>query len=265
MTRDDILSLFKSEDYEKAVIEIKKGLKEKPDDGELTYYLFLAENRDYANISINDIVGESMFNRAMDLSNRRLKNEFEAEYNFYRDLNEYFRRIFCYANRGNINKFIISLKASNPPYILPSDIDEFISNLDYVVTSGIAPKIVDMNLISLNMLYIENQSEEVLEVLKQLIEKAKMINSDLSPYEIIKTKNKLIDKAIIIRDGKKVEIPKEEPEKENNEETNDNNEDKYQNKNKVLLVLGLILLISPFCLAGLMLLVVYSASNNKNK
>ena len=183
MTRREIEDLFKTEDYDKAVLKIKNALKDDSDNGELIYYLFLAENKDYANIDLDNIVNEVNFNRAIELSNRRLRNEFEAEYNFYRDSDPMFRKMFCYASRENKEKFYGMIEEVEEAK-MPEDIDTYLDNLDYLVNSRISKTTLECNIVCLNLLYILTKEERILGLINHLLPIAKDMDFRYDEYQV---------------------------------------------------------------------------------
>ncbi len=213
MAKEDILKLFKTEEYGKAIIAIKTELRKDPDDGELIYLLFLAKNGDYSNIDLNNIVNEVDFNKALEISNRRLRNEFEAEYNFYRDSDPVFRKMFCYASRGNKNK-VLELYEKVNTATMPTNLTEYIGNMDYVVTSKIAKDALELNLLTTNLLYICTKEEKIIPVLKQLASVMKVIDKRYIEYIPFKSKKGL--KEYIFNNTSKeedvelIEMPNEE-------------------------------------------------------
>ncbi len=190
MTRREIEDLFKTEDYDKAVLKIKNALKDDSDNGELIYYLFLAENKDYANIDLDNIVNEVNFNRAIELSNRRLRNEFEAEYNFYRDSDPQIRKLFCYASRGNIDK-VLKLFDKINDVKLPENIDEYIDNLDYIVTLKTNRNALKLNILSVNLLYILVKDGRLLKIINNLLNIIKQMDFKYNRFVVFSDKSEL--------------------------------------------------------------------------
>ena len=274
MTRKDVEELFKNEEYDKATIMLKKELKDDPENGELLYYLFLAENRDYSNIDLNNIVNEVNFNRALEYSNRRLKNEFEAEYNFYRDCDPEFRRMFCYASRENKEQ-VLKLYEKVKTAKLPSNLTEYIDNMDYVVTSKITKEALELNILTTNLLYICTKEEKIKPVLKQLVSIMSQIDKRYVEYILFENKRGLkkyvIDKSPDSDDDdiELIEIPKEEEkqkeeinktsrpkniiDEDKNDERNGINNDPYRG----LLIAGIICLVFWWPI-GLVLLIIYA-------
>ncbi len=274
MTRKDVEELFKNEEYDKATIMLKKELKDDPENGELLYYLFLAENRDYSNIDLNNIVNEVNFNRALEYSNRRLKNEFEAEYNFYRDCDPEFRRMFCYASRENKEQ-VLKLYEKVKTAKLPSNLTEYIDNMDYVVTSKITKEALELNILTTNLLYICTKEEKIKPVLKQLVSIMSQIDKRYVEYILFENKRGLkkyvIDKSPDSDDDdiELIEIPKEEEkqkeeinktsrpkniiDEDKNDERNGSNNDPYRG----LLIAGIICLVFWWPI-GLVLLIIYA-------
>ena len=184
MTRKDIELLFKSESYNEAMELLRKELQDDSENAEWFYYLFLAENGDYANINLNDIVCEFDFNRALDFANTRLKNSFTSEYNFYKAVDPTLRKYFAYASRGNVEKFeyLLNNYGYYPTALIHdgSSTKDFFSNLDYLVTSRVKPEIVDLNLLAINLLYLATNNNKVLESYNVLKERAEEIGTTLA-------------------------------------------------------------------------------------
>lgn len=193
MAKKSIEVLFQKEEYDKAITTIKQMLKEDTDNGELIYYLFLAENKDYANIDLNNIVNEVNFNRALDLSNRRLRNEFEAEYNFYRDSDPVFRKMFCYARRENKNKVLELFGKTDYEVKLPNNLDEYFDNMDYVVTSRITKTSLELNLLIVNLLFILTKEKRLIDIIKEIKKILIEIEPRYEEFKIFIDKNKLYD------------------------------------------------------------------------
>ncbi len=216
MAKKSIEVLFQKEEYDKAIITIKQMLKEDTDNGELIYYLFLAENKDYANIDLNNIVNEVNFNRALDLSNRRLRNEFEAEYNFFRDSDPSFRKMFCYARRENKDKVLELFEKTNGPVTLPNDLDMYLDNMDYVVTSRVTKKTLELNLLVVNLLFILTREKRLVSILAEIRNILVEIDSRYKEFKGFSNKVKLAD--FIFNPDKDDEIElvevKKEPQKE---------------------------------------------------
>ena len=184
MTRKDIELLFQSESYDEAMRLLRKELQEDSENAEWYYYLFLAENGDYANINFEDVVCEFDFNRALDLANVRLRELFLAEYNFYKAVDPALRKYFAYASRGNIDKFeaLLNTYENRATKLIHDSTSkkDFYSNLDYLVTSRVKHEIVDLNILSLNLLYLSIQNKKVLEIYNVLKERAEEIGTTLA-------------------------------------------------------------------------------------
>ena len=184
MTRKDIELLFQSESYDEAMRLLRKELQEDSENAEWYYYLFLAENGDYANINFEDVVCEFDFNRALDLANARLRELFLAEYNFYKAVDPALRKYFAYASRGNIDKFeaLLNTYENRATKLIHDSTSkkDFYSNLDYLVTSRVKHEIVDLNILSLNLLYLSIQNKKVLEIYNVLKERAEEIGTTLA-------------------------------------------------------------------------------------
>ena len=222
MAKKSIEVLFQKEEYDKAITTIKQMLKEDTDNGELIYYLFLAENKDYANINLNNIVNEVNFNRALDLSNRRLRNEFEAEYNFFRDSDPSFRKMFCYARRENKDKVLELFERTNGPVTLPNDLDAYLDNMDYIVTSRVTKKTLELNLLVVNLLFILTREKRLVSIMDEIRNILVEIDSRYKEFKGINDKVELADFIFNPKsEDDKIELVevKEEPKKE---EPNDN-------------------------------------------
>ena len=184
MTRKDIELLFQSESYDETMRLLRKELQEDSENAEWYYYLFLAENGDYANINFEDVVCEFDFNRALDLANARLRELFLAEYNFYKAVNPNLRKYFAYASRGNIDKFeeLLDTYGNKATKLIhdSSNIEDFLSNLDYLVTFRVKHEIVDLNILALNLLYLATRNDRVYEIYKLLKARAKEIGTVLA-------------------------------------------------------------------------------------
>lgn len=210
----DIEELFKNELYDKAIIEIKKELRLDSFNAELFYYLFLAENGDYLNINLDDINNEIDLNKAISLANIRLKASFESEYNFYQAVDSTYRKLFIHATRDRMKEFIDLCRSINLSDRInlvndKSDEREFISNLDYIVTSRVNHEVVDMNLIALNLFYLNTRRNEVLKIYDVLKLRAIDMNTPLSKSNFINDYNDL-EKSIILLTGQKEELLKDE-------------------------------------------------------
>ena len=188
MTRKDIELLFKSESYNEAMELLRKELQDDTENAEWYYYLFLAENGDYANINLNDIACEFNLNRALDLANTRLRDSFNAEYNFYKAVDPTLRKYFAYASRDNIDKFEFLLNSygyyATALIHDESSTKDFFSNLDYLVTSRVKPEIIDLNLLAINILYLATNNNKVLDSYNVLKERAEEIGTTLSKTKL---------------------------------------------------------------------------------
>ena len=190
MTKQEIEEYFQKELYEEAAKKLRNALQEDSSNAEWFYYLYLAENKDYANVDFDNVHNEMDLNRAMELSNKRLRMFFESEYSFYRALDPNLRKFFTYASRGNFTKFSECLDAYDfkPTKLIcnSSNENDFYSNLDYLVTIRIKPEIVYLNILALNILYIVTKEKGVLDILNTLNEKAieaNMIESSLDVFQ----------------------------------------------------------------------------------
>ena len=192
MSREEILLLFKNEEYDKAVLEIKKALKEDSDNGELFYYLFLAENRDYSNMDINNILSEVNFNKALEYSNRRLKNEIEAEYNFFQACDENFRKLFCYALRGNKDGIFEIIDNINDAK-LPDNIDEYLGDLDFIVNSRKERDSFDLTMMVVNLLYILTNENRLVQIYNDGMKNASMFDESYETIYLAKSREELYD------------------------------------------------------------------------
>ena len=77
MTKQEIEEYFQKELYEEAAKKLRNALQEDSSNAEWFYYLYLAENKDYANVDFDNVHNEMDLNRAMELSNKRLRMFFE--------------------------------------------------------------------------------------------------------------------------------------------------------------------------------------------
>ena len=183
LTVSQIEEYFKDEDYEGAKRVIKQELQRDSYNAELFYYLFLAENGDYSNMDLSNIQSEIDFNKAIDLSNLRLKASFQAEYNFYKAVDKDIRKYFSYAMRDNLDAFVNQLNNYGVKKVElindSSSVFDFMSNLDFLVTSRVKHSIVDMNLLALNILYLATNNEGVKNIFDVLKERASSIGTKL--------------------------------------------------------------------------------------
>ncbi len=208
MTRKDIELLFKSESYNEAMELLRKELQDDSENAEWFYYLFLAENGDYANINLNDIECEFNFNRALDLANTRLRDSFNAEYNFYKAVDPTLRKYFSYASRDNIDKFEFLLN-SHGYYATAlihdgSNTKDFFSNLDYLVTSRVKPEIIDLNLLAINILYLATNNNKVLDSYNVLKERAEEIGTTLSKTKLADSLYELKEYMQALKNNKRI-------------------------------------------------------------
>ena len=218
MTRKDIELLFKNESYTEAMELLRKALEDDSDNAEWVYYLFLAENGDYSNIDLSDIKCEFDFNRALRLANARLRESFQAEYNFYKAVDPALRKYFSYASRGNIEKFeqLLNSYGYKKTELIydSSSTKDFYSNLDYLVTSRVKKEIVDLNLLALNLLYLATQDKKVLDTYNVLMERAEEIGTTLAGAKIASSLTLIKAYMDNIKKNKKVSIEDEEKRKE---------------------------------------------------
>ena len=195
MTKQEIEEYFQKELYEEAAKKLRNALQEDSSNAEWFYYLYLAENRDYANIDFDNVHNEMDLNRAIDLSNKRLRDFFDSEYSFYKAVDPYLRKFFTYASRENYKSFSSCLDSYSfkPTKLIHNytDKNDFFSNLDYLVTIRIKPEIVYLNLLALNILYIVTKEEDVLSVWNTLKEKAKDANMESSELKLFHTKEEI--------------------------------------------------------------------------
>lgn len=195
MTKQEIDSLFQNESYDLAIMKLRNALREDSSNAEWFYYLYLAENRDYANIDFDNVHNEMDLNHAIDLSNKRLRDFFDSEYSFYKAVDPYLRKFFTYASRENYKSFSSCLDSYSfkPTKLIYNytDKNDFFSNLDYLVTIRIKPEIVYLNLLALNILYIVTKEEDVLSVWNTLKEKAKDANMESSELKLFHTKEEI--------------------------------------------------------------------------
>ncbi len=178
-----ILDLFKSGKYSDAKKEIRKLLKTDLDNSELDYYLFLAENSDYANMDLNNIASEATFNKALENANRRFKNEYEAEYKFFRDCDDNFRKLFCYAIRGDrdsIYGLIDNVKSAT----LPNNIDEYFSNLDYLLNSRKDRESFELVMMIVNFLYLLTNDKRLVRIYEDGKKTAVMFNPSYMTFNL---------------------------------------------------------------------------------
>ena len=214
MTRKDIELLFKSESYNEAMELLRKELQDDNENAEWFYFLFLAENKDYANINFNDTICEFDFNRALDLANTRLRDSFNAEYNFYKAVDPTLRKYFAYASRDNIDKFEFLLN-SHGYYATAlihdeSSAKDFFSNLDYLVTSRVKPEIIDLNLLAINILYLATNNNKVLESFNVLQERAEEIGTVLANVRLANNISEIKVGINVIKENKGSYIEKKE-------------------------------------------------------
>ena len=78
--KKEFRDLFYSEKYDDIVKDTKLLINNKPNDAELWYCLFLAENTNYIDIDFENINNEICFNKAIQLANKRQREEFNSEY-----------------------------------------------------------------------------------------------------------------------------------------------------------------------------------------
>ena len=181
--KKELLDLFKSGKYSDAKKEIRKLLKTDLDNSELNYYLFLAENSDYANIDLNNIASEATFNKALENANRRFKNEYEAEYKFFRDCDENFRKLFCYAIRGDRDS-IFGLIDNVKSATLPNNIDEYFSNLDYLLNSRKDRESFELVMMIVNFLYLLTNDKRLVRIYEDGKKTAVMFNPSYMTFNL---------------------------------------------------------------------------------
>jgi len=187
--KNDLRQLFFDEKYKEAEKAIRLRLDEKPDDPELLYSLFLANNGNYIDIDFDNVGYKKTFKKAVSLANKREKEKYESEYNLYKSFSTmpYMRKMFRYAELDNYEAIkLIMESVDDSPIVLDADINrtEFYSNLDYSVSSEIRAVSVDLNLVLVNLLYIKTNHEECIKIIENLSEMAAEFNSSLAPYVI---------------------------------------------------------------------------------
>ncbi len=83
--RSDIQELFDNEEYDIAITYIKELLQSDSNNSELWYALFLADNKGYENMDIDNIKNEMAFNKACELATPIQREQYEKEYNGFKD------------------------------------------------------------------------------------------------------------------------------------------------------------------------------------
>ncbi len=89
--RNDIQELFDKEEYDFAVTYIKELLQSNPKNAELWYALFLADNKGYENMDIDNIKNEIAFNKAFELATLEQRKQYGKEYNDFKDFTLFLR------------------------------------------------------------------------------------------------------------------------------------------------------------------------------
>ncbi len=212
MIKDDILKFFKTEEYDKAVLEIKKVLKENSDNGELFYYLFLAENKDYSNMNINNILSEVNFNKALELSNGKFKSLMETEYRFYKKSDVNLRKLLCDAKREKTNEVLELIKSVNDIKI-PTKNDEFLDDLEFIVGESDSLEFLKLNLYVLNLIYALSKEQKLKPVINDILDKIVFFDKRYSNYKIVDNKKDLllyIDKINNDKNEDKVVVKKDD-------------------------------------------------------
>ncbi len=160
---DEIYKLFHEQKYDEAKTKLKNKLKDDSNNAELLYKLFLAENNDYANMVDNDIKSEVSFNQAIQYAKPKNKKIYEFEYNFYRGLNNTYRKLFCYALRENVKELIDVAKNND---LSASNIDS--GNLMQVFSYYKDMKLKSLCFHIVNIAYVENKDESLYKKLKEV-------------------------------------------------------------------------------------------------
>ncbi len=83
--RKDLQKLFDNEEYDIAITYIKELLQSDSNDSELWYALFLADNKGYENMDIDNIKNEIAFNKACELATSIQRKQYEKEYSGFKD------------------------------------------------------------------------------------------------------------------------------------------------------------------------------------
>ena len=198
--KKEFRDLFYSEKYDEIIRQTKELVRDKDNDSELWYCLFLAENNNYIDIDFDNINNEICFNKAIQLANKRQREEYNSEYNLFKDLSKYpdLRKIVRYAEFGNYSKVIEYFNKMDDEEIkLPEDNDIY-SNLDYCFCTVSSPEVIDCCLLVTNLLYIKTKKEGYLTILNDLIGKSTEANTGLSPYNINYDLETLLSKAQLL-------------------------------------------------------------------
>ncbi len=88
--REDINKFIIKNGYESASKYIKKLLQSNPNDARLWYALFLADNKGYENMDMDNIKNEIAFNKACELSTPIQRERYEEELNNLKESAKYF-------------------------------------------------------------------------------------------------------------------------------------------------------------------------------
>lgn len=196
LTIKEIQELLKDEQFDTLLCKLEKELSLDPLNPEYLYYRFLVKNKDYSNIDFDNIKDIEDYNKAIDLSNTRLKIQFTSEFSFFKVLSNDLRKCFLYSFRYNVEAFKLQLKEINfakGAFRINDDYNTFISNLDYVITSSVNPLFIDMNLLSVNLLYLIYTDDKILSIYNLLHDRSKEIKTSLSNMEMAKSKTELFD------------------------------------------------------------------------
>ena len=144
--------LFLQGDYYSVVKEVKELLKNSPNDAELYYTLFLAENNDYSNMNFECLVNDDNYNKALGVANRRYRNDISSEYDLYKELDKYEneRKLVRYAQLGNESKFYEIFEQADSSEININIDSDFFSNLDYCLCRSSNPTAIDLSILIVN-------------------------------------------------------------------------------------------------------------------
>ena len=198
--KKEFRDLFYSEKYEDIVKDTKLLINNKPNDAELWYCLFLAENTNYIDIDFENINNEICFNKAIQLANKRQREEFNSEYNLYRDLSKYpnIRKIVRYAEFGSYERVIDLFALMDDDRIELPEENDIYSNIDYCFCNSSSPAVIDCSLLVVNLLYIKTGKEEYLKILEDLISNAAECESALNPYSLSNDFDSLLKKVDLL-------------------------------------------------------------------
>ena len=222
----EIEESLKNEEYEEALIKTRRALMEDSSNPILFYYLFICANNDYLNIDFNNVSDEINFNRALELSTKRQREVYEAEYRLFKTINPKFRNYFAYAIRDRVNEFYSYIE----DYGIPKDVslyddnDDFFNDLEVYTTGRLMISQVDMNLLAINLLYLSTKRNELLSVYNSLKEIAINIRSNLSGCPFCKNLDELKEEAKILIGKEKAQIERDKDLEAKKEEMNEFNE-----------------------------------------